>query len=99
MTLDDISENNDFRIIRLIAQGEIRKRLVDMGFISGTKGKVLRRALLNDPIELQLKGYKVSLRRSEAKQILVEDLSDNHNAERTTVINDSVDTVKESSPD
>ncbi|MBN1348669.1 ferrous iron transport protein A [candidate division KSB1 bacterium] len=75
MTLNDIAEKQKFKIIRVIATGEIRTRLVDMGFIGGMQGKVLRKALLNDPIELQLKGYKVSLRRSEARQILVENIS------------------------
>lgn len=83
MTLNDISENKDFKIIRLAAHGEIRKRLVDMGFISGTEGKVLRKALLNDPIELQLKGFKISLRRSEARQILVEAVSDHQSTTKS----------------
>lgn len=74
MTLNDIHYGVQFKITNLEAKGEIRRRLVDMGFIKGAQGKVLREALLRDPIELQLKGYKVSLRRSEAKKILVEKL-------------------------
>jgi len=73
MTLCDIKDGGTFKIIRLRAGGEIRRRLIDMGFIKGAEGKVLREALLKDPIELQLKGFKVSVRRSEAKQILVEE--------------------------
>ncbi|MBN1154979.1 FeoA domain-containing protein [candidate division KSB1 bacterium] len=61
-------------IIGLRARGEIRRRLVDMGIIRGACGTVLREALLKDPIELQLKGFKVSVRRSEARQILVEEI-------------------------
>jgi Fe2+ transport system protein FeoA len=71
-TLSDLALNQKFRIVRINANGEIRRRLVDMGFISGTEGIMLREALLKDPIEVQIKGYKISLRRSEAQQIEVE---------------------------
>ena len=85
MTLNDIPEKKEFVIVRLLSNGEIRKRLVDMGFISGTHGTVLRRALLKDPIELMIKGYRVSLRRSEAKQILVSDPAEQPAAQSSSV--------------
>jgi Fe2+ transport system protein FeoA len=72
LTLSDLNDNQKFKIIRLTGNGEIRRRLIDMGFISGTEGTLLRTALLKDPLEIQIKGYKVSLRRAEAKQILIE---------------------------
>ncbi len=75
MTLSDIENGGYFQIIKLKAKGEIRKRLLDMGFIRGAQGRVLREALLRDPIELQLKGYKISLRRTEARDIMVEELN------------------------
>lgn len=74
MTIIDIKDGGLFKIVNLNAKGEIRKRLIDMGFIKGVCGKVLREALLKDPIELYLKGYRVSVRRAEAKQIQVEEL-------------------------
>jgi len=74
MTLSDIQNGEYFKILKLKATGEIKRSLVDMGFIRGAEGRVLREALLKDPIELQLKGYKVSLRRAEARQIMVEEL-------------------------
>ncbi|MBN2010161.1 ferrous iron transport protein A [candidate division KSB1 bacterium] len=73
MTLSDVKDGGQFVIKSVLATGEIRRRLIDMGFIRGAQGKVLREALLRDPIELQLKGYKVSVRRAEAKQIVIED--------------------------
>ena len=74
MTLSDIKNGGQFKILKLKATGEIKKRLIDMGFIRGAQGQVLREALLKDPIELQLKGFKVSLRRAEARKIMVEEL-------------------------
>lgn len=74
MTLSDLPLNQKFKIIRLHANGEIRRRLIDMGFISGTEGVMLREALLKDPVEIQIKGYKISLRRNEAQKIEVEQI-------------------------
>lgn len=72
LSLSDMKENQRFRIIRIAANGEIRRRLVDMGFISGTEGTLLRTALFRDPLEIFLKGARISVRRAEAEQILVE---------------------------
>jgi len=72
LTLSDLKENQRFKIIRLQANGEIRRRLVDMGFISGTEGILLRMALFRDPIEIFIKGSRISVRRTEANQIVVE---------------------------
>ncbi len=74
-TLADVANGETFRVTRLAATGEIRQRLIDMGFIRGATGRVLRAALLGDPIELQMPGYKVSLRRSEARDIFVEEVA------------------------
>jgi ferrous iron transport protein A len=71
MTLDKIGPGSAFVITRNTARGEIRTRLVDMGFIGGARGTVLRKALLGDPIELKLGGYLVSLRLVEARNIHV----------------------------
>lgn len=72
LTLADFNHGGAFRVIHLEATGEIRRRLMDMGFIRGATGKVLREALLKDPIEVELLGYKISLRRAEAQEIFVE---------------------------
>ena len=71
MTLDQIAVGNDFVISTVCASGEIRRRLVDMGFVSGTRGTLLRRALLGDPIEVSLGTYRIAVRRSEAQRIEV----------------------------
>jgi Fe2+ transport system protein FeoA len=46
-------------------------RLGDLGFLPGTPIRVLRRAPLGDPIEYELRGYRLCLRRSEASRVLV----------------------------
>lgn len=51
--------------------GDLRRRLLEMGFVSGTEVRIVRVAPLADPIEVVLHGYHLSLRRSEAETILV----------------------------
>jgi Fe2+ transport system protein FeoA len=54
-----------------MAQGRIRQRLLEMGFIRGATLKVEKLAPLGDPMELIIKGYHLSLRREEGQCILV----------------------------
>jgi Fe2+ transport system protein FeoA len=72
--LSEVESGKPFRIVRISAGGEIRRRLLDIGFIKNENGRVIREALLKDPIEIEIKGSKVSLRRSEARLIDVEEL-------------------------
>ena len=53
------------------AQGEVRQRLLEMGFIRGARLRVEKLAPLGDPMELVIKGYHLSLRRDESSCILV----------------------------
>ncbi len=60
------------RIIRVGGRGEIRRRLLDMGIISGAVVEVQRVAPLGDPVEIKIKGYDLALRKEEAIKIQVE---------------------------
>jgi len=57
--------------VRVNGHGSFRKRLIEMGFIQGKEVRVVLNAPLKDPIEYEIIGYKVSLRRSEANTIEV----------------------------
>jgi len=46
--------------------------MMDMGLVSGAEVKVIRVAPLGDPVEFQVKGYSLSLRKSEARNITIE---------------------------
>jgi len=72
--LDEIKPGQECRIIRVNIGGATGQRLMDMGFIPGTKVKVVRNAPLIDPVEFIVRGYHVSLRHSEARCIEVEPL-------------------------
>ena len=62
------------KILR-VKECDIRKTLFEMGFIPKTTIERLRTAPLADPMEFKLRGFKISLRRSEAENVIVEEVS------------------------
>ena len=76
MKLSELKENQRAVIIRINGTGKFRKRLIEMGFIKGKTIKVIRYAPLKDPIEYEILGYQVSLRKHEADLVEVELISD-----------------------
>ena len=60
------------QVVQVQAQGRIRQRLLEMGFIRGAHLRVEKLAPLGDPMELVIKGYHLSLRREESVCILVQ---------------------------
>ena len=71
-TLDQLIKGQTGTITRMSGTGEIKRRLLDMGLVKGTSLKVERIAPLGDPIEVKVRGYMLSLRKQEAKNIEVE---------------------------
>ncbi len=70
-TLADLGPGDRAIVQGVRGRGEIRRRLLEMGFVSGTPLRVVRLAPLADPMEVELHGYHLSLRRSEARTILI----------------------------
>ena len=71
MTLDEIKQDQECEVVDITSEGIVEQRLLDMGFIPGTRIKIIRNAPFVDPVEFELKGYHISLRHSEAKQVEV----------------------------
>lgn len=69
--LSDLQPGDQGEVIQVQAQGPIRQRLLEMGFIRGARLRVEKLAPLGDPMELVIKGYHLSLRREESACILV----------------------------
>ena len=69
MKLSDLNTGGTGVIVKVGGQGNFRKRLIEMGFIPGKKVNAILNAPLKDPIEYEIMGYKVSLRRDEASLI------------------------------
>jgi len=60
------------RVTSVAGDADATRRLMDMGLIRGTTVEVVRRAPLGDPMEVKLRGFMLTLRRSEAEHITVE---------------------------
>jgi Fe2+ transport system protein FeoA len=75
-TLFDLVTGNRARIVRIhgSATRDIRQRLLDMGVTRGTEVRIERHAPLGDPVEINVKGYYLALRMSEAREIEVEEI-------------------------
>ncbi len=71
MQLSDLHTGERAVIAKVSGHGSFRKRLIEMGFIRGKSVRVVLNAPLKDPIEYEILGYKVSLRREEASKIEV----------------------------
>lgn len=69
--LSDIETGSEAYITKVLGHGAFRKRITEMGFVKGKKVKVIKNAPLMDPVEYEIMGYNVSLRRSEAQLIEV----------------------------
>lgn len=69
MTLDTLSVGSSAVITAVGGEGPLRCRLLDMGLIPGTEVRLNKTAPMGDPIELQLRGYALTLRKSDAGSI------------------------------
>lgn len=72
-TLDKIPVGSKVRVKNLKKESGVRRKLMDMGVVPGLEILVDGRAPLGDPIEILVRGYKLTLRKTEARDILVED--------------------------
>ena len=68
----EVEINSRVRVVQVSPESRMRKRIMDMGIVRGTEILVEGRAPMGDPIEIQVRGYNLSLRKSEAKDVIVE---------------------------
>ena len=73
MTLNELKIVQKSRILAVNGQGALRRRLLDMGLTPHTEVMVRKVAPMGDPIELHLRGYELTLRIEDAKNIEVEE--------------------------
>ena len=72
MTLDLLPLHPEAVITNVGGEGPLRLRLLDMGLIPKTTVRVEKIAPLGDPVELRVRGYALSLRKADARNIEVE---------------------------
>ncbi len=70
--LSELSPGGKGIIRKMRTKGAIRRRLMDMGFVTGTPVEVEKMAPLGDPVDILVKGSHVSIRKEEAQNVWVE---------------------------
>ncbi len=70
--MSDAHTGTRYRVLQVTAEGVIRQRMLNMGLVPGVRLEVVRFAPLGDPIEIRIKRFFLSLRKEEAKRVLVE---------------------------
>lgn len=72
-TLDQLRPGQHGRVARVDGTPALAQRLAEMGLIAGTDVRLVRVAPLGDPLEIELHGYFLSLRKADARGVLLEE--------------------------
>lgn len=72
LKLNQVKVGQRVRVSRVLGEGALRQRILDMGLTRGAEVTVRKMAPLGDPLEVTVRGYELSLRKAEAACILVE---------------------------
>ena len=70
--LSDVSVSESAKVVKILGEGALRRRLLDMGITKGVTILVRKLAPLGDPMQIHVRGYELSLRKAEAERIIVE---------------------------
>ena len=73
-TLKDAKVGETVKVVKLHGQGAIKRRIMDMGITKGVQIYVRKFAPLGDPMELQVRGYELSLRKADADIVEIEEI-------------------------
>ena len=71
-TLKDMRPVETATVARLLGEGPVKRRIMDMGITRGTEIFVRKVAPLGDPMELSVRGYELSIRKADAEMIEME---------------------------
>lgn len=71
MTLNEVEVGKTVTIAKLLGEGAVKRRIMDMGLTKGVAITVRKVAPLGDPIELTVRGYELSIRKDEAAKVEV----------------------------
>lgn len=71
-TLKDAKIGSTVKVLKLHGEGAIKRRIMDMGITKGVEIHIRKVAPLGDPLELNLRGYELSLRKADAEMVEIE---------------------------
>ena len=72
MTLKEAAVGRTVTVKKLVGEGPVKRRIMDMGITKGVQIYVRKVAPLGDPVEVTVRGYELSLRKADAEMIEVE---------------------------
>ena len=72
ITADKLKTGQEGTVKSLACAGALRRRIIDMGITPGASMRLIKKAPLGDPLEFSVRGYELSVRKSEAREIMVE---------------------------
>ena len=70
--LNELAPKESGVVVSIGSSGALRRRIIDMGITPGALVIMRKTAPFGDPIEINVRGYELSIRKSEAKEIVVE---------------------------
>ncbi|MCW4018446.1 MAG: ferrous iron transport protein A [Candidatus Bathyarchaeota archaeon] len=71
MRLSELKPGQQATVTKIEETGTARRRIMDMGIVRGSKVKVICRAPLGDPLEIEIRDYKLSLRKNDVQNVYV----------------------------
>lgn len=71
-TLENVKDGETCRVLSIAGERPIKRRIMDMGITKGVEVRLVKRAPLGDPIELNVRGYQLSVRMEDARNICIE---------------------------
>ncbi len=71
-TLKEVKVGETVKVIKLHGEGAIKRRIMDMGITKGVEVYVRKVAPLGDPVEVNVRGYELSIRKADAEMVEVE---------------------------
>ncbi len=71
-TLRDATVGSTVKVVKLDGEGAVKRRIMDMGITKGVEVYVRKLAPLGDPVEVNVRGYELSIRKADAEMIEVE---------------------------
>lgn len=71
-TLRQVKVGDTVRVVKLHGEGAVKRRIMDMGLTKGVEVHIRNVAPLGDPVEVNVRGYELSIRKADAEMIEVE---------------------------
>lgn len=70
--LSEVKPGETVKVTKLNGEGAVKRRIMDMGLTKGVEVKMIKLAPLGDPVEVNVRGYELSIRKADADFVIVE---------------------------